>query len=55
MKNAAVARWVELKKNTRHFETIMQSRRILNYANVQGVNKWDDMSSFFREADKYIK
>ncbi len=49
MKNA-VARWVELKNNTRHFETILQSKRIL-----QGHGKWDDMSQFFREADKHIK
>jgi|GEM_PF-5226160 len=49
MKNSGISNWVELKKQTPHFETIMNCRRIL-----KRTTPWNDMSLFFKEADKRI-
>ena len=50
MKNNAIHHWVELKKQTKHFETIIKCKRQL-----RKTTPWDDMAYFFKEADKYIK
>lgn len=50
MKNQAINHWVELKKQTQNFETIINYKRQLKKTTV-----WDNMASFFKEADKYIK
>lgn len=50
MKNQSISSWIELKKQTRNFETIVNCKRQLNKATA-----WDDMAIFFKEADKHIK
>lgn len=50
MKNHFINSWIELKKQTHHFETIVRCKKQLRKTTV-----WDDMFSFFKEADKYIK
>lgn len=50
MKNHSIANWVELKKQTRHFETVLNCKRIL-----KRTTEWNNMATFFKEADKHIK
>lgn len=50
MKNSGINSWVELKKQTPYFETILNCRRIL-----RKTTPWNDMALFFKEADKHIK
>ncbi|MFK0570225.1 hypothetical protein [Endozoicomonas sp.] len=50
MKSNGITSWVELKKHTPQFEAILNSRRALKKA-----SPWDDMTLFFKEADKHIK
>lgn len=50
MKNSGINGWVELKKQTPYFETILSCRRIL-----RKTTPWNDMALFFKEADKHIK
>lgn len=49
MKNSGINNWVQLKKQTPHFTTIMNCRQILKRS-----TPWNDMSLFFKEADKHI-
>lgn len=50
MKNSGISGWVELKKQTPYFETIVTCKRIL-----RKTTPWNDMALFFKEADKHIK
>ncbi len=50
MKNNAISSWIELKKQTPNFETLLNCKRILKRPTA-----WDDMAVFFKEADKHIK
>ena len=50
MKNNSITSWVELKKQTRNFETVLNCKRIL-----KKPGEWDNMAMFFKEADKHIK
>ncbi len=43
-------RWIELKQNTHIFTDIMNARKTLKRS-----TSWDDMTKFFREADKHLK
>ncbi len=50
MKSNSISSWVELKKHTKNFETIVNCQRIL-----RKPKEWDNMAIFFKEADKHIK
>ena len=50
MKNATINNWIELKKQSRNFETVLNCKRILKRS-----TPWNDMALFFREADKHLK
>lgn len=50
MKTNGINNWIELKKNTHNFETIVNSRKILKKG-----TPWNDMDNFFKAADKLIK
>ena len=49
MKKSTLTDWIELKKNKKHFETILKCRETL-----RGQKEWDNMSIFFKSADKHI-
>lgn len=50
MKNNSMTSWIELKKQNQHFETILNSKRIL-----KKNTSWSNMAQFFKEADKHMK
>ncbi len=50
MKNNSITSWVELKKQTQNFETVLNCKRIL-----KKPTEWNNMAMFFKEADKHIK
>ncbi|PJE80635.1 hypothetical protein CI610_00374 [invertebrate metagenome] len=49
MKNPVINDWIELKKNSRNFETVLNCKNI-----IKKSTPWNDMALFFREADKHI-
>ncbi|WP_257263232.1 hypothetical protein [Endozoicomonas sp. ONNA2] len=50
MKNSGINGWIELKRQTPHFEAMVNCRRIL-----KKTTPWNNMVLFFKEADKHIK
>lgn len=50
MRDTAVKSWVELKKQTPVFKQIVHLRR-----RQQRATCWNQMSLFFREADKHLR
>ena len=50
MKAHSLNSWVQLKKQTQNFETVLNCKRV-----IKRPTTWDSMAVFFKEADKHIR